>query len=97
MERLALAVLRRPTLDLVSALEWVLAVAAEVEEAMTDQPYVWRIGDVFTNGAHHWKVDAIHGEKAVLRSCGSSWATTIPLTFDEWREGGRWRLEESQP
>ena len=54
--------------------------------------YTWRIGDVFTDGIHRWIVDSVHGEKAVLRSCGSSWATTIPLTFNEWREGGRWRL-----
>lgn len=56
--------------------------------------YAWRIGDVFTNGTHRWAVDSVHGEKAVLRSCGSSWATTIPLTFDEWREGGRWKLAD---
>lgn len=55
--------------------------------------YQWRIGDVFTNGTHRWAVDRIVGDKAVMRSCGSSWATTIPLTFNEWREGGRWRLE----
>jgi hypothetical protein len=63
---------------------------------MKDQPYVWRVGDVFTDGTHRWAVDAVHGGKAILRSCGSSWATTILLTFDEWREGGRWRLE-AQP
>lgn len=56
-------------------------------------PYVFRVGDVFTNGTHRWAVDSIHGEKAILRSCGSSWVTTIPLTFSEWREGGRWQLE----
>jgi hypothetical protein len=61
---------------------------------MNDQPYTWRVGDVFTDGTHHWAVDSVHGEKAVLRSCGSSWATTIPLTFSEWREGGRWHLED---
>lgn len=55
--------------------------------------YTWRVGDVFTDGTHRWAVDSIQGEKAVMRSCGSSWATTIPLTFSEWREGGRWRLE----
>lgn len=60
---------------------------------MKDQPYTWRVGDVFTDGAHRWAVDAVHGEKAIMRSCGSSWATTIPLSFSEWREGGRWRLE----
>ena len=55
--------------------------------------YEWKIGDVFTNGQHQWVVDSISGDKAVLRSCASSWATTKLLTFDEWREGGRWRLE----
>lgn len=55
--------------------------------------YVWRVGDVFTDGTHRWAVDSVEGERAVLRSCGSSWATTIPLTFTEWREGGRWYLE----
>ena len=55
--------------------------------------YTWRVGDVFTNGTYRWVVDSIRGEKAILRSLGSSWATTIPLTFSEWHEGGRWRLE----
>lgn len=59
---------------------------------MTD--YTWKIGDVFTDGTHRWKVDSIVGDKAVLRSCSSSWATTRLLTFDEWREGGRWQLAE---
>ena len=40
-----------------------------------------------------WKVDSVHGDRAVLRSCSSEWATTIPLTFDEWHEGHRWTLE----
>jgi len=57
------------------------------------QQYLWRVGDIFTDGTHRWAVDSVHGEKAILRSCSSSWATTIPLTFSEWREGGRWRLE----
>lgn len=55
--------------------------------------YRWRVGDVFTDGTHRWAVDSVDGEKAILRSRGSWWATTIPLTFDEWREGGRWCLE----
>ena len=58
---------------------------------MTD--YKWRVGDVFTDGTYRWAVDLVQGEKAVLRSCSSSWATTILLTFSEWHEGGRWRLE----
>lgn len=61
---------------------------------MKNQPYTWRVGDVFTNGQQRWAVDSIHGEKAVLRSCGSSWATTIPLSFSEWSEGGRWHRVE---
>lgn len=62
---------------------------------MSDSPrYVWRIGDVFTNGTFRWRVDSVKGDKAVLRSCASDWATTIPLTFNEWREGGRWQLED---
>lgn len=60
---------------------------------MKEQAYLWRVGDVFTDGTHRWTVDSVHGEKAILRSCGSSWTTTIPLAFSEWREGGRWRLE----
>ncbi len=60
---------------------------------MNSQSYVWHVGDIFTDGTHRWAVDLVLGEKAVLRSCGSSWATTIPLTFNEWREGGRWRRE----
>lgn len=55
--------------------------------------YEWKIGDVFTDGRYRWQVEAISGDKAVLRSCGTSWASTCPLTFDEWREGGRWKLE----
>ena len=55
--------------------------------------YKWKVGDVFTDGKYRWRVDSVEGERAVLRSCGSSWATTIPLTFAEWREGGRWQLE----
>jgi hypothetical protein len=64
---------------------------------MKDPPYVWRVGDEFTDGTYRWMVDSIRGERAVLRSCGSSWATTIPLTFSEWREGGRWRLCSGEP
>ncbi len=56
--------------------------------------YEWRIGDVFTDGTYRWKVESIHGEMAVLRSCSTAWATTRPLTFDEWREGGRWKLAD---
>lgn len=59
--------------------------------------YKWSVGDVFTDGKHHWAVDSVSGEKAVLRSCGSSWATTVPLTFTEWREGGRWQRCEQLP
>jgi hypothetical protein len=58
--------------------------------------YQWKVGDVFTNGTYRWKVITIDGEKAVLQSCGSSWATTMPLTFDDWREGGRWQLIEKE-
>lgn len=61
--------------------------------ATSPAPYRWRIGDVFTNGTSRWAVDSIDGTKAVLRSCGSSWATTIPLSLDEWIDGGRWRRE----
>lgn len=60
--------------------------------------YRWKVGDVFVSGQYRWRVDSVHpGERAVLRSCGSSWATTIPLTFNEWREGGRWQLEAESP
>ena len=55
--------------------------------------YQWKVGDVFINGPHRWKVDSVHGDQAVLRSCSTSWATTRLLTFDEWHEGGRWQLE----
>jgi hypothetical protein len=56
------------------------------------QPYRWQIGDEFTDGQYRWRVDSVEGSKAVLRSCSTSWATTRLLTFDEWREGGRWQL-----
>ena len=59
--------------------------------------YKWRLGDIFTDGTYRWEVVATYENqnRAVLRSCSTSWATTIPLTFDEWREGNRWRLEEA--
>ena len=61
----------------------------------TLQPeYRWKVGDVFKCGDSRWRVDSIEGDKAVLRSCSTSWATTIPLTYDEWHEGHRWKLEE---
>lgn len=56
--------------------------------------YIWKVGDEFTNGTNRWKVDSVKGDKAVLRSCSSSWATTIPLTYPEWHEGHRWTLVE---
>ena len=62
----------------------------------SEQPYVWRIGDVFTNGKFQWKVISIDGDKAVLQSCDTLWATTMPLTFNEWREGGRWQKVTAQ-
>jgi hypothetical protein len=56
--------------------------------------YQWKVGDVFTNGTNRWKVDSVSGDKAVMRSCSTSLATTRLLTFDEWRKGGRWQLEQ---
>ncbi len=55
--------------------------------------YVWKVGDVFTDGKNRWKVDSVQGVKAVLRSCETDWATTRPLTFNEWHEGHRWKRE----
>lgn len=61
---------------------------------VTETGYRWRKGDVFVSGGNHrWKVDQVFGDRAVLRSCASSWATTNLLTFDEWNEGGQWTLE----
>jgi len=59
--------------------------------------YRWRVGDVFTDGSHRWRVVELFdgGEQAVLQSCASSWAKTIPLRFREWHEGHRWQLEPS--
>lgn len=62
---------------------------------MSRPDYKWRVGDVFVNGEYRWKVESVEGDKAVLRSCSTSWATTRPLTFVEWREGGRWQLEKA--
>jgi hypothetical protein len=59
--------------------------------------YKWKVGDVFANGPHRWAVDSICGDRAVLRSCSSSWATTMLLTFDEWNDSGRWQLETGNP
>jgi hypothetical protein len=56
--------------------------------------YVWRVGDVFTDGTYRWRVDSVHGDRAVLRSCSTEWATTIGLTYPEWHEGHRWKLEK---
>lgn len=60
---------------------------------MSDNNYQWRIGDVFTNGEHRWEVIRIHGDRAVLQSCNAYWAKTILLTYPEWHEGHRWKLE----
>lgn len=54
--------------------------------------YQWRRGDEFTDGKYRWKVDMIMGDKAILRSCTSEWATTRLLTYPEWHEGHRWKL-----
>ena len=48
---------------------------------MDTKEYRWKVGDVFVAGEHRWKVDAVYDDRAVLRSCGNSWATTVPLTF----------------
>jgi hypothetical protein len=56
--------------------------------------YEWRIGDVFTKGTSRWEVVNTRGDRAVLRSCSTSWATTNFLTFDEWNDDGLWTLEE---
>jgi hypothetical protein len=56
--------------------------------------YVWRIGDVFTNGKYRWSVVSVTGDLAVLQSCDTSWARTRLLTFDEWSDGGKWQLEQ---
>jgi hypothetical protein len=39
----------------------------------------WQVGDVFTDGTYRWRVESIQDDKAVLRSCSTSWATTRPL------------------
>lgn len=54
--------------------------------------YQWRVGDRFRKGPSVWVVDSVRGDKAVLRSEASSWATTIPLTWDEWNKDGGWEL-----
>lgn len=61
---------------------------------MSADNYCWRVGDVFTNGTNRWRVDSlVYGDRAVLRSCSTPWATTIALTYPEWHEGHRWKLE----
>lgn len=59
----------------------------------TPAPYRWRVGDVFARGEARWRVDDVHGDRAVLRSLGATWATTTPLTFEEWNDDGKWILE----
>lgn len=69
-----------------------------LRRALPPDLYQWRVGDVFTKGTSRWVVDEVRGDgKAVLRSCGSPWATTIPLTVAEWHENGRWQLEPKVP
>ncbi len=63
----------------------------------TTEAYKWKVGDVFAHGPYRWKVAVVHGDKAVLRSCSTPWATTLPLTFEEWHDNHRWTLEEPQP
>lgn len=60
--------------------------------------YRWRVGDIFVNGEHRWRVDYLVGEeRAVLRSCSSHWATTAALTVNEWLDGREhWTLEEAK-
>lgn len=66
------------------------------DQTQRERAYTWRIGDVFTDGrGHYWEVDAIVGDRAVLRSCSSTWATTKPLLFHEWHDGHRWTLVEA--
>lgn len=58
--------------------------------------YTWRIGDVFTDGTSRWQVVSIddHDERlAVLKSLQSKRASTVPITFEDFREGGKWQLE----
>ena len=57
------------------------------------QQYQWRVDDVFTNGEYRWRVESVQGDRAVLRSCTTAWAYTIPLTYVEWMDGSKWRLE----
>jgi len=59
----------------------------------TVEDYKWKVGDVFVSGPYRWKVERVDGDRAVLRSCSTAWATTKPLTFREWHEGHRWTLE----
>lgn len=60
--------------------------------------YRWRLGDVFINGDARWEVELVNrsGDLAVLRSCSTYWAKTRLLTYAEWNEDGRWKLE-AQP
>jgi hypothetical protein len=55
--------------------------------------YTWKLGDVFTNGTYRWRVERISGDRAVLQSLSTAWATTILLTYEEWNEDGRWTLQ----
>jgi len=54
--------------------------------------YIWKRGDVFTNGQYTWQVVSVTGERAVLQSLTTDWAHTIPLTYEEWNGDNRWRL-----
>lgn len=64
---------------------------------MMTTDYNWRVGDVFAKGNSRWRVETVTGDTAVLRSIGSAWATTRPLTYLEWLHGDSgWRLEQPQ-
>ena len=54
----------------------------------------FQIDQVWTKGDARWRVIRVDGDRAVLQSCSSSWATTIPLTMAEWNDDGRWMVEQ---
>jgi len=62
--------------------------------ASSQPAYQWRVGDEWTKGPHRWRVESIIGDRAVLQSCSTEWARTVPLTVAEWCEDGWTRVED---
>lgn len=58
------------------------------------EPLAWAVGQAWRSpsGEYTWRVDSVDGDRAVLRSTTTEWATTRPLTLAEHNRHGVWTL-----